>query len=454
MTTKSKSNSNWLGNIFGKVKASNSTVPAATSEAKYQFNTELIYEALDKNYAIIEFNCDGIVLSANEIFLKLMGYTLNEVVGRHHRMFVLPDDAKTKEYGDFWRALRSGEAFSDDYRRVTREGRQVWIHGTYNPVRKNGVVEKVIKFATDITPQKFVAKDYQSQIEAIRRSQAVIEFDPTSKILWANDNFLLAMGYRLDEIVGRKHSMFVGSDEVNSSEYINFWEGLRSGKFESRLFRRFAKNGREVWIQATYNPIFDLDGKLYKVVKFASDVTAQAVAQQRAGQIRTAVASTVNNMNETIAEVGRTVQQTSSIARSAEDVALSTGKRIEALDASSRSIGRVVEVIQELADQTNLLALNATIEAARAGEAGKGFTVVAQEVKHLAKETTDALKDIAVNIDAIQTSIAEVVAGSKEITNSICELNSNTDKVAAAVEQQSHAMTNLSQTADQLLAPG
>ncbi|WP_407334405.1 PAS domain S-box protein [Enterovibrio sp. 27052020O] len=243
--------------------------------------------ALDKSIAIIEFDPSGHILSANENFLNVMGYSLEQLVGKHHSMFVDPTYAKSKEYRDFWAKLAHGKSFSAEYKRVGNNKVNVWIQASYTPVYSaEGSVQKVVKFATDITQEKNKNLDYFGQIEAINRSQGVIEFDVKGNILKANDNFLEVMGYSRNEIIGKHHSMFADPEYARSAEYKQFWEILASGKFQSAQYKRFGKGGKEVWISASYNPILDDEGKPFKIVKFVTDITAHKLRNADfAGQV-------------------------------------------------------------------------------------------------------------------------------------------------------------------------
>lgn len=233
-------------------------------------------DAIRKSQAVIEFNLDGTIINANENFLRTMGYTLNEIQGQHHRLFVESAYANSYEYREFWSRLNNGEYVSAEFKRIAKGGKEVWIQASYNPIFDlKGKPFKVVKFATDITAQKIKNIDYQGQIDAIGKSQAVIEFKMDGTILNANPNFLKAMGYSLSEVKGQHHSMFVEPHYERSQEYREFWEKLNRGEYISREFKRLAKGGREVWIQASYNPILDFNGKPFKVVKFATDITAQ-----------------------------------------------------------------------------------------------------------------------------------------------------------------------------------
>ncbi len=237
--------------------------------------------AINKVMAVIEFTPQGDVLSANDNFLSAMGYQLEDIVGKHHSLFVDTVYSSSVEYDDFWKQLRSGKFDEGVYRRVGQDGKELWIQASYNPVfDDNGDVEKIIKFATDITEQKLRAADTSGQLEAIHRAQAVIEFRLDGTIISANENFLKTLGYELDEIQGRHHRVFVDKDYAASREYKEFWSKLNAGEFHQGRFKRINKAGEEIWISATYNPIFDASGKLHKVVKFASDITERIKLDQ------------------------------------------------------------------------------------------------------------------------------------------------------------------------------
>ncbi|MCO8277548.1 PAS domain-containing protein [Actinoplanes sp. TRM 88003] len=233
-------------------------------------------QAITRSQAVIEFDLEGNILDANDNFLDLVGYGRGEVVGRHHRMFVTAEEAKSQAYANFWQRLGAGEFFSGEFRRIGQGGREVWLQAVYNPILGvDGQPWKVVKFAVDVTEAKNRNADFEGKVTAIRRSQAVIEFDLEGTVLEANDMFLDLMGYRLDEIRGRHHRIFVDADEAGRPEYQAFWEKLGRGEFHSAEYRRITKDGSPVWIRATYNPILDADGKPVKVVKFANDVTAE-----------------------------------------------------------------------------------------------------------------------------------------------------------------------------------
>ena len=237
-------------------------------------------DAINRSQSVIEFEMDGTIISANENFLSMMGYSLDEIVGQHHRIFADPKFAASDEYREFWAALERGEYQAAEFKRLGKNGREVWIQASYNPVfDRDGKPYKVVKFATDITEDSVRNANYAGQIDAINRSQSVIEFEMDGTILSANENFLSMMGYSLDEIVGQHHRIFADPKFAASDEYREFWAALERGEYQAAEFKRLGKNGREVWIQASYNPIFDRDGKPYKVVKFSTDITERKAAE-------------------------------------------------------------------------------------------------------------------------------------------------------------------------------
>jgi methyl-accepting chemotaxis protein len=236
--------------------------------------------ALLRSQAVIEFELDGTIITANDNFLTALGYDLAEVRGKHHSMFCAPDYAKSNEYQNFWADLGKGEFKSDTFQRLGKGGREVWIQASYNPVLDaNGRPVKVIKFAADITIQRQMAADHAAQIEAISRVQAVISFSLDGTVLDANENFLATLDYAWDEIVGKHHAMFCDPAYTRTDEYAQFWKRLRAGEYIAAEFQRFGKGGKEVWIQASYNPVLDAAGRVAKVVKFATDITERKRAE-------------------------------------------------------------------------------------------------------------------------------------------------------------------------------
>ena len=237
---------------------------------------DAIYDALNRSQSIIEFNIDGTVISANENFCQTMGYGLEEIAGKHHRIFCEKDYAASADYGKFWKKLAAGESFESEFKRLAKDGDVVWLQASYNPVLDDsGNPVGIVKFATDITERKQRNAEIQGMMQAIDRAQAVIEFDLKGQILRANENFLSIFGYSLDEVVGKHHRIFCEGRYAESAAYREFWQKLGKGEYESGEFKRLSKSGSEIWLQASYNPIFDAAGLPIKVVKFASDITTE-----------------------------------------------------------------------------------------------------------------------------------------------------------------------------------
>ncbi|MDZ4349063.1 MAG: methyl-accepting chemotaxis protein [Xanthomonadaceae bacterium] len=281
-----------------------------------------IVAAIDKSQAMIEFSLDGRILHANANFCGAMGYSLDEIKGQHHSLFVEPAYRDSLEYKAFWAKLGRGEFDAAQYKRIGKGGKEIWIQASYNPVfDASGKPCKVVKFATDITAEKMREADQQGQIDAVSKSQAVISFDLSGKILHANDNFLSAMGYTLSELQGQHHSIFVEPGYRDSAEYKDFWAKLGRGEFDAAQYKRIGKGGKEIWIQASYNPILDPSGKPYKVVKFATDITQQVAAARENLRIKNALDNVSSNVmiadNErNIVYLNRSVSETMIAAES------------------------------------------------------------------------------------------------------------------------------------------
>ena len=404
--------------------------------------------AIDRAQAVIEFNLDGTIITANENFLKTMGYALEEIKGRHHSMFVEAEVRSSAAYQDSWAKLNRGELLSGEFKRLGKNGKEIWILASYNPILDDtGRPFKVVKFASDVTERKLLAADTKGQLDAIKKSQAVIEFQMDGTIKWANPNFLGAVGYALGEIEGKHHGMFVEAAERTSPQYVQFWQALNRGEYQAGEYKRIAKGGREIWIEASYNPILDPNGKPIKVVKYATDVTAKAVARMKAEEARAlieSVAAGSEEMSASIREISQTMVKSREVVVAAVDQVGSAGAQATRLSAAADSMSGIIELIGNITSQINLLALNATIESARAGEAGRGFAVVASEVKSLANQAKQATDRITSEIEALNGVSADVVGALGAIRSAISHVSEYVTSTAAAVDEQSTVTNDMS----------
>ena len=490
--------------------------------------------ALSQSLAIIEFDPSGKILTANPNFCVVMGYDLSEIKGQHHSMFMEPDYARSPEYREFWIKLGRGEFETREYKRLGKGGREVWIQASYNPVKNSkGVVTKIVKQAIDVTVEKQRNLEIEATLAAISRVQSVVEFNTKGEVITANENFLKTFGYALDEIKGQHHRLLVEPEYAQSAAYVEFWRKLNSGDYISEEFKRVGKGGKDVWIQASYNPIFDLNGKVVKIVDMTGRVQAVAeigLALERlaAGdltyrleatlpptfenlrtdlnaamtQLQTTMQAIVGNasgirsgtgeiaqaaddlsrrteqqaasLEQTAAaldEITATVRKTADGARQAREVVARTRADAEhsgavvrqavaamgEIEGSSRQVGQIIGVIDEIAFQTNLLALNAGVEAARAGEAGRGFAVVASEVRALAQRSAEAAREIKA---LIATSAQQVGAGVKlvgetgealeRIVAQVGEVSGVVGEIAASAGEQATGLAEVNTAVNQM----
>ena len=491
-------------------------------------NAKGILNAVDRAFAFMEISTTGDVISVNENFQKVLSYREDELIGKNLRSLFETEYANSQAYASFWKELSSGQTQSGIFTYISKDGREVWVQSVFAAVTDEmGRIAKFVNICTDVTGEKLRIADFEGQMEAVGKSQAVIEYSLDGKVLKANNNYLKTLGYSFEEIKGRHHSMFVTEAEAQSPQYRELWAKLNRGEFEGNDYKRVGKGGKDVFVQSSFNPIFDLKGKPFKVVEYATDVTltvstrnemrakvdyllelasngdltqeitatgddaisqicrglgnffsdlrntissmadnasalsgaseqlstvsnqmslnaeetstqatiSSAAAEQISQNVQT-VSTGVDELNSAIREIALNATESAKVSQQAVLIANNTNSTIEKLGASSTEIGKVVKVITSIAEQTNLLALNATIEAARAGEAGKGFAVVANEVKELAKETAKATEDISRKIETIQSDTKGAVDAIRQISDVINQINDISNTIASAVEEQ------------------
>ncbi|SMQ62795.1 methyl-accepting chemotaxis sensory transducer with Pas/Pac sensor [Devosia lucknowensis] len=380
---------------------------------------QAILSAISVSQANIEFTPDGLVIDANPVFLDLMGYTLDEIKGQHHRIFVDEAYARSDAYRQFWDDLKAGKFATAEFSRFAKDGREVWIQASYNAVRgPDGEVMRVVKLATDITASKLAAADAAGQLAAISRSQAVIEFDLDGTIRTANENFCSVMGYRLEEIRGHHHRMFVSPEDAASSRYKEFWQSLARGEFQAAEYLRVGKHGREVWIQATYNPIFDMNGKPFKVVKYATDITARkkavtdigdGLASLAAGNLDCRIEQPLpgeldevrlafNTTTETFSRIIAQLRDASSVLTSATGELLSASRDLE--DRTSRQAA----ALEETSASMEQLSITVSENARRSTEASRNSATVFQT----ADETGAVMSEANAAMDRISASSGKI----------------------------------------------
>ena len=423
----------------------------ALDECKHALaERQALINAIESNVATISFTPDGSVISANPLFLSVMGYELRDIVGQHHRMFCPSDYVNSPQYTDFWQVLRNKRNHKGTFLRHKKNGKSVWLEATYFPVTNElGQLTHIFKIASDVTKDQENHHNLTYISQALDKSMATIEFTPEGEVITANKNFLDVMGYSLSDIAGKHHRLFC--DEAFYSVNPDFWQQLARGKFNSGQFQRRTARGKSVWLEASYNPVMDAKGKVIKVIKFASDITPRIERNEAVTNAAKMSSATADNTAEIAKNGADLLAQSVQVSHTIVDQVGKANEMLLKLNEQSKNISAIVSTIRGIADQTNLLALNAAIEAARAGEQGRGFAVVADEVRQLAGRTSQSTVEIEQVVSANEDLTATVTERMGVVKNSAELSNRQITEVSSVIAEIQEGALNVSKTVSALL---
>ncbi|ANV98487.1 hypothetical protein BBW65_06605 [Helicobacter enhydrae] len=363
-------------------------------------------KCVDQSVCVVKLGLSGEMIFANEKYLQTVGYTFEELKSIGYKNIRNPQVSES-DYNNLWASIRNKEDVAGVFSQVKRGGGLVWFYTSFNCVcDDSGKVLHVLAFAIEISDFVQKANESRDTLNAVNRSMATIEFDINGSIISANENFLKTVNYTLDEIKGKHHRIFCEPSFVQSKDYTQFWERLRRGEFVAGKFKRLGKDNKEVWLEASYNPILDSNGRVYRVIKFATDITAQVLNDRE----NTKIASQMAQENDRLTTEGTgVIEKTTDNMKQISEMMQTSSSLVASLGSQSDEITSIIQTIKDIADQTNLLALNAAIEAARAGEHGRGFAVVADEVRKLAERTGQSIAEITTTINSIRDVTGRVV---------------------------------------------